>query len=45
MTADVLVLCAAGMLVTGYLIVGQTALFTAIRLYGAQAMATQPLNV
>lgn len=38
MTADVLILCAAGMLVTGYLIVGQTALFTAIRLYGAQSI-------
>jgi hydrogenase-4 component E len=38
MTADLLILCAAGMLVTTYLIVGQTALFTAIRLYGVQSV-------
>jgi hydrogenase-4 component E len=38
MTANVLILCAAGMLVTAYLMVGQKALFTAIRLYGAQSM-------
>src|SRR5438874_2861128 len=38
MTSDVLVLCAAGMLVTAYLMVGQKALFTAIRLYGAQSL-------
>lgn len=38
MTADVLILCAAGMLVTAYLMVGQTALFTAIRLYGVQSV-------
>src|SRR5574341_1333866 len=37
MTRDVLVLCAAGMLVSAYLLVGQRALFTAIRLYGAQS--------
>lgn len=37
-TSDVLILCAAGMLVTAYLMVGQKALFTAIRLYGAQSL-------
>src|SRR5258706_1495343 len=37
MTANVLVLCAAGMLVTAYLMVGQKALFTPIRLYGVQS--------
>ena len=35
---DVLILCAAGMLVTAYLIVGQKVLFTAIRLYGLQSL-------
>ena len=39
MTANVLILCAAGMLVSAYLMVGQKALFTTIRLYGA-AVAT-----
>ena len=34
---NLLILSAAGMLVTGYLMVGQKALFTAIRLYGAQS--------
>jgi hydrogenase-4 component E len=38
MPANVLILSAAGMLVTAYLMVGQKALFTAIRLYGAQSM-------
>ena len=38
MTANVLVFCAAGMLVTAYLMVGQKALFTTIRLYGLQSM-------
>lgn len=38
MTRDVLVLCAAGMLVSAYLLVGQRALFTAIRLYGVQSL-------
>src|SRR5215203_1509372 len=38
MTRDVLVLCAAGMLVSAYLLVGQRALFTAIRLYAAQSL-------
>lgn len=38
MTNDLLILCAAGMLVSGYLMVGQKALFTAIRLYGAQSL-------
>jgi hydrogenase-4 component E len=37
MSANVLVLSAAGMLVSAYLMVGQKALFTAIRLYGAQS--------
>jgi hydrogenase-4 component E len=34
---DVVILCAAGMLVTAYLMVGQKALFVAIRLYGLQS--------
>jgi hydrogenase-4 component E len=34
---NLLILSAAGMLVTGYLMVGQKALFTAIRLYGTQS--------
>lgn len=38
MTANVLILCAAGMLVTAYLMVGQKALFTTIRLYGLQSV-------
>jgi hydrogenase-4 component E len=38
MMQDILILCAAGMLVSAYLMVGQRALFTAIRLYGAQSM-------
>ncbi|OLC41235.1 MAG: hypothetical protein AUH43_24940 [Acidobacteria bacterium 13_1_40CM_65_14] len=38
MTNDVLILCAAGMLVSAYLMVGQKALFTAIRLYSAQSL-------
>jgi hydrogenase-4 component E len=37
-TANLLILCAAGMLVSSYLMVGQRALFTAIRLYGAQSL-------
>jgi hydrogenase-4 component E len=35
---DLLILCAAGMLVSAYLMVGQKALFTAIRLYGVQSL-------
>jgi hydrogenase-4 component E len=35
---DVVILCAAGMLVTAYLMVGQKALFVAIRLYGLQSI-------
>jgi hydrogenase-4 component E len=35
---DVVILCAALMLVTAYLMVGQKALFVAIRLYGAQSL-------
>lgn len=38
MTRDVLIFCAAGMLVSAYLMVGQKTLFTAIRLYGVQSM-------
>ncbi len=38
MTANVLILSAAGMLVTAYLMVGQKALFTTIRLYGVQSL-------
>jgi len=37
MTADILILSAAGMLVSVFLMVGQKALFTTIRLYGAQS--------
>jgi hydrogenase-4 component E len=37
-TRDVLILCAAGMLVSAYLMVGQKALFTAIRLYRVQSL-------
>lgn len=35
---DIVILCAAGMLVTAYLMVGQKALFVAIRLYGLQSL-------
>ena len=38
MTPNILILCAAGMLVSAFLMVGQKALFTAIRLYGAQSL-------
>lgn len=38
MTGNILILCAAGMLVTAYLMVGQKALFTSIRLFGAQSL-------
>jgi hydrogenase-4 component E len=38
MTGDLLVLCAAGMLVSVFLMVGQKALVTAIRLYGIQSL-------
>ena len=38
MSQDLVVLLAAGMLVTAYLMVGQRALFTAIRLYALQSM-------
>jgi hydrogenase-4 component E len=37
-TGDLLILGAAGMLVSGYLMVGQKALVTAIRLYGLQSL-------
>jgi hydrogenase-4 component E len=38
MTADVVILSAAGMLVTAYLMVGQKTLFTSIRLFGVQSL-------
>ena len=37
-TSDLLILCAAGMLVSAFLMVGQRALFTTIRLYGVQSL-------
>jgi len=37
-TANIVILCAAGMLVTAYLMVGQKSLFTTIRLYAAQSL-------
>ena len=37
-TNEILVFCAAGMLVSGYLMVGQKALLTAVRLYGLQSL-------
>lgn len=38
LTSELLMLCAAGMLVSAYLMVGQKALFTAIRLFGVQSL-------
>jgi len=38
MNDDLVILCSAGMLVTAYLMVGQKALFVAIRLYGLQSV-------
>ena len=38
MTSNILILCATGMLVSAYLMVGQKALATTIRLYGAQSL-------
>jgi hydrogenase-4 component E len=38
MNQDVVILCAAGMLVTAYLMVGQKALFVTIRLYSLQSI-------
>jgi hydrogenase-4 component E len=38
MTPNFVILCAAGMLVTAYLMVGQKSLFTTIRLYGVQSL-------
>jgi len=35
---NIVILCAAGMLVTAYLMVGQKSLFTTIRLYAAQSL-------
>lgn len=45
MANNILVLSAAGMLVTAYLMVGQKALFTAIRLYGAQSWLLSAIAV
>jgi len=38
MTPNIVILCAAGMLVTAYLMVGQKSLFTTIRLFGVQSL-------
>ncbi len=38
MNHDLVILCAAGMLLSAYLMVGQRALFVAIRLYGLQSI-------
>lgn len=38
MTPEIVIVCAAGMLVSAYVMVGQKALFTTIRLYGAQSL-------
>ena len=38
MIPNFVILCAAGMLVTAYLMVGQQSLFTTIRLYGGQSL-------
>jgi hydrogenase-4 component E len=38
MTPNIVILCAAGMLVTAYLMVGQKSLFMTIRLFGAQSL-------
>ena len=38
MTPDLVILCAAGMLVSAYLMVGQKSLFTTIRLYAGQSI-------
>jgi hydrogenase-4 component E len=38
MTPNFVILCAAGMLVTAYLMVGQKSLFMTIRLFGAQSL-------
>jgi hydrogenase-4 component E len=38
MTPNIVILCAAGMLVSAYLMVGQKSLFTTIRLYGGQSL-------
>ena len=38
MNDNIVILCAAGMLVTAYLMVGQKSLFTTIRLYAAQSL-------
>jgi hydrogenase-4 component E len=38
MTPNIVILCAAGMLVSAFLMVGQKSLFTTIRLYGVQSL-------
>ncbi len=38
MSQNLVILCAAGMLVTAYVMVGQKSLFVTIRLYGLQSL-------
>jgi hydrogenase-4 component E len=45
MSHDFVILCAAGMLVSVYLMVGQKALFVTIRLYGLQSLLLGALGV
>jgi len=45
MSHDFVILCAAGMLVSVYLMVGQRALFVAIRLYGLQSLLLGAVGV
>lgn len=45
MTQDFVILCAAGMLVSVYLMVGQKALVVAIRLYGVQSLLLGAVGV
>ena len=42
MTPNIVILCAAGMLVSAFLMVGQKSLFTTIRLYGVQSLLLPP---
>ena len=45
MIQDFVILCAAGMLVSVYLMVGQKALVVAIRLYGVQSLLLGAVGV
>jgi len=45
MTPDLVILCAAGMLVSAYLMVGQKSLFTTIRLYAGQSILLAAVGV